>query len=92
VISSLPGALTFGSFDQDWFSIIIETSEPIRSVQRLPPEPERLAYSPKEFAAMIGEDYFSVCRLIQRGNCAHAGRLRGKLLVPRLELLRLLKG
>ena len=46
-----------------------------------PPQTERLAYSVQEAADMLGVNYFSVYRLIQRG----------KLLVPRTELLRLLK-
>ena len=54
-------------------------------------EPERLAYSIKEAAALLGVDYFSVYRLIQRGKLRACRALRGKLLVPRTELLRLLK-
>ncbi len=54
-------------------------------------EPERLAYSIKEAADLLGVDYFSVYRLIQRGNLRACRALRGKLLVPRSELLRLLK-
>jgi len=49
-------------------------------------EPERLAYSIQEV------DYFSVYRLIQRGKLRACRALRGKLLVPRPELLRLLNG
>lgn len=56
------------------------------------PERERLAYSIKESAALLGVDYFSVYRLIQRGKLRACRALRGKLLVPRTELLRLLKG
>jgi excisionase family DNA binding protein len=56
------------------------------------PEPERLAYSVKESADLLGVDYFSVYRLIQRGKLRACRALRGKLLVPRSELLRLLKG
>jgi excisionase family DNA binding protein len=52
---------------------------------------ERLAYSIKESAALLGVDYFSVYRLIQRGKLRACRALRGKLLVPRSELLRLLK-
>ena len=55
-------------------------------------EPERLAYSVHEAANLLGVDYFSVYRLIQRGKLRACRALRGKLLVPRSELLRLLKG
>jgi excisionase family DNA binding protein len=54
-------------------------------------ESERLAYSLKEAADLLGVDYFSVYRLIQRGKLRACRALRGKLLVPRSELLRLLK-
>ena len=56
-----------------------------------PVEPERLAYSLHEAADLLGVDYFSVYRLIQRGKLRACRALRGKLLVPRTELLRLLK-
>lgn len=54
-------------------------------------EQERLAYSVQESADLLGVDYFSVYRLIQRGKLRACRALRGKLLVPRSELLRLLK-
>ena len=54
------------------------------------PERERLAYSIQESADLLGVDYFSVYRLIQRGKLRACRALRGKLLVPRTELLRLL--
>ena len=54
-------------------------------------EPERLAYSIHEAASLLGVDYFSVYRLIQRGKRRACHALRGKLLIPRTELLRLLK-
>ena len=57
-----------------------------------PPEQERLAYSVQEAADLMGVDYFSIYRLIQRGKLRACRALRGKLLVPRSELLRLLKG
>jgi excisionase family DNA binding protein len=53
-------------------------------------KPERLAYSIHEAANLLGVDYFSVYRLIQRGKLRACCALRGKLLVPRSELLRLL--
>ena len=53
-------------------------------------ETERLAYSVQEAADLLGVDYFSVYRLIQRGKLRACRALRGKLLVPRSELLRLL--
>jgi excisionase family DNA binding protein len=58
----------------------------------LPAEPEQLACSLQEAANLMGVDYFSVYRLIQRGKLRACRALRGKLLVPRTELLRLLKG
>ena len=55
-----------------------------------PTPPERLAYSIQEAADMLGVNYFSVYRLIQRGKLKVCRALRGKLLVPRTELLKLL--
>jgi excisionase family DNA binding protein len=52
--------------------------------------PERLAYSIQEAADMLGVNYFSVYRLIQRNKLKVCRALRGKLLVPRSELLKLL--
>jgi excisionase family DNA binding protein len=52
---------------------------------------ERLAYSIQEAADMLGVNYFSVYRLIQRGKLKVCRALRGKLLVPRTELLKLLQ-
>ena len=62
-------------------------SEPASS----PAGTERLAYSIEEAAAMLGVHYFSVYRLIQRGKLKPCRALRGKLLVPRSELLKLLQ-
>jgi excisionase family DNA binding protein len=56
----------------------------------VPPTPERLAYSIQEAADMLGVNYFSVYRLIQRNKLKVCRALRGKLLVPRTELLKLL--
>ena len=52
---------------------------------------ERLAYSVEETAELLGVHYFSVYRMIQRGKLRACRVLRGKLLVPRSELLKLLK-
>lgn len=52
---------------------------------------ERLAYSFREAADLLGVNYFSVYRLVQRGKLKAYLALRGKLLVPRSELLKLLK-
>ena len=54
------------------------------------PTAERLAYSIQEAADMLGVNYFSVYRLIQRNKLKVCRALRGKLLVPRTELLKLL--
>jgi excisionase family DNA binding protein len=53
--------------------------------------PERLAYSIQEAAEMLGVNYHSIYRLIQRGKLKACRALRGKLLVTRDELLKLLK-
>jgi excisionase family DNA binding protein len=55
-----------------------------------PTPPERLAYSIQEAADMLGVNYFSIYRLIQRGKLKVCRALSGKLLVPRTELLKLL--
>jgi excisionase family DNA binding protein len=54
------------------------------------PQNERLAYSIHEVADMLGVDYFSVYRLIQRGKLKACRALRGKFLITRTELFRLL--
>ena len=51
---------------------------------------ERLSYSLHEAAALLGVDYFSVYRLVKRKKLRACRALRGKLLIPRTELLRLL--
>ena len=56
-----------------------------------PMQTERLAYSVQEAAHLLGVNYFSVYRLVQRGKLKACRALRGKLLVPRSELLKLLK-
>jgi excisionase family DNA binding protein len=56
-----------------------------------PPITERLAYSVQESADLLGVNYFTAYRLIQRGKLRACRVLRGKLLVPRSELLKLLK-
>ena len=63
---------------------------PQTEAQHNPTPPERLAYSVQEAADMLGVNYFSVYRLIQRGKLKPCRALRGKLLVPRTELLKLL--
>jgi excisionase family DNA binding protein len=68
----------------------MDTSASLQLLQTSGAEPERLAYSVKESADLLGIDYFSVYRLIQRGKLRACRALRGKLLVPRTELLRLL--
>lgn len=67
----------------------METISKIEEAQAAP-APERLAYSIQEAADMLGVNYFSVYRLIQRNKLKVCRALRGKLLVPRSELLKLL--
>ena len=59
--------------------------------QATAPPAERLAYSIQEAADMLGVNYFSMYRLIQRKKLKICRALRGKLLVPRTELLKLLQ-
>jgi excisionase family DNA binding protein len=54
------------------------------------PPKERIAYSIHEVADMLGVDYFSVYRLIQRGKLKACRALRGKFLISKTELFRLL--
>jgi len=54
------------------------------------PQNERIAYSIPEVADMLGVDYFSVYRLVQRGKLKACRALRGKFLITRAELARLL--
>ncbi|HEV2327703.1 MAG TPA: helix-turn-helix domain-containing protein [Verrucomicrobiae bacterium] len=56
-----------------------------------PPSVERLAYSIEEAAQMLGVNYHSIYRLIQRGKLKACRVLRGKFLIPRDELFKLLK-
>jgi excisionase family DNA binding protein len=55
------------------------------------PPVERLAYSIEEAAQMLGINYHSIYRLIQRGKLKACRALRGKFLISRDELLKLLK-
>ena len=64
--------------------------ETVSKLEEPSPTAERLAYSIEEAAAMLDVHYFSVYRLIQRGKLKPCRALRGKLLVPRSELLKLL--
>jgi excisionase family DNA binding protein len=72
--------------------ILMDVSEPnqiekqLRKVER----EDRLAYSIHEAADLLGVDYLSVYRLIQRGKLKACRALRGKFLITRVELNRLL--
>jgi excisionase family DNA binding protein len=68
----------------------IKTESPASSPPPAPEEKERLAYTLIEVANMLGVDYLSVYRLIQRGKLKACRALRGKFLVSRTELLRML--
>lgn len=56
-----------------------------------PASTERISYSIQETADLMGVNYFSVYRLIQRNKLRACRALRGKILVPRSEILKLLK-
>ena len=63
-----------------------QTSKDSRKIER----EDRLAYSIPEAAELLGVDYFSVYRLVQRGKLKACRALRGKFLITREELKRLL--
>lgn len=63
-----------------------QTSKQQRSLER----ENRLAYSIPEAADLLGLDYFSVYRLVQRGKIKACRALRGKFLITRVELNRFL--
>jgi excisionase family DNA binding protein len=67
----------------------METATPA-TAQPLVEKCERLSYSIHEAAELLGVEYFSVYRLIQRKKLRACRALRGKLLIPRTELLKLL--
>ena len=67
----------------------METATPT-TVQPAVERRERLSYSIHEAAELLGVDYYSVYRLIQRKKLRACRALRGKLLIPRTELLKLL--
>jgi len=67
----------------------METATPV-TAQPPVEKRERLSYSIHEAAELLGVDYYSVYRLIQRKKLRACRALRGKLLIPRTELLKLL--
>jgi excisionase family DNA binding protein len=67
---------------------IPENEKPVQTAA-LPAE--RLAYSIQEAADLLGIHYYTMYRLIQRQKIKTCRVLRGKLLVPRVELVKLLQ-
>ena len=69
-----------------------EGSEPnqITKESRKIEREDRLAYSMNEAADLLGIDYLSVYRLVQRGKLKACRALRGKFLITRAELNRFL--
>ena len=61
-----------------------------QKIETAPIKTERLAYSIQESADMLGLHYFSVYGLVRRGKLKACRALRGKFLVPRSELIKLL--
>jgi excisionase family DNA binding protein len=61
-----------------------------QTTETAPATTERLAYSIQESADMLGIHYYTAYRLIQRGKLKACRVLRGKFLVPRSELAKLL--
>jgi excisionase family DNA binding protein len=76
-------------FARKWLNLLkimkINESNPIEQ-----PQNERIAYSIPEAAKMLGLDYFSIYRLVQRGKLKACRALRGKFLISSTELFRLL--
>lgn len=69
-----------------------EVSDPnqVKKESRKIEREDRLAYSMNEAADLLGIDYFSVYRLVQRGKLKACRALRGKFLITRAELNRFL--
>ncbi len=63
-----------------------QVAKQLRKIER----EDRLAFSIPEAADLLGVDYFSVYRLVQRGKLKACRALRGKFLITRAELNRLL--
>ena len=61
-----------------------------QKIETSPAKIERLAYSLKETAEMLGVNYFSVYGLVKRGKLKACRVLRGKFLVPRFKLVKLI--
>jgi excisionase family DNA binding protein len=71
--------------------VILSFMDATSKTKEPPVTAQRLAYSVQEAADLLGVNYFSIYRLIKRGKLKVCRALRGKLLVPRTELLKLLK-
>ncbi len=84
MISLQPGAANCGKTAPTKMNA--SESKPTESA----PPKERIAYSIHEAVEMLGVDYFSVYRLIQRGKLKACRALRGKFLISKTELFRLL--
>ena len=69
-----------------------EASEPNQITKQLRKmeREDRLAYSMNAAADLLGVDYLSVYRLVQRGKLKACRALRGKFLITRAELNRFL--
>jgi excisionase family DNA binding protein len=84
-----PDAGKTGKTKQKFMDEVSETNQIEKQVRKIERE-DRLAYSIPEVADMLGVDYFSVYRLILRGKLKACRALRGKFLITRAELNRLL--
>jgi excisionase family DNA binding protein len=89
----MPTHLAEPTQDREGGEVTATAPSPMDAVEAIeqPTKPERLAYSVQEAAHLLGVNYFSVYRLVQRGKLKACRALRGKLLVPRSELLKLLR-
>src|SRR4051812_34048746 len=67
-----------------------EKAAPIPKIPPLPEAPDRLAYSLRETADLLGLSYHSVLRLTKRGLLKYSGALRLKL-ISKQEIERFLK-
>lgn len=69
---------------------VLESPIPAAKVELAENRERRLSYSIHEAAELLGVDYFSVYRLIQRKKLRACKGVRGKLLIARTELVNLL--